>query len=117
MIVGLDADFLGTWLSPVEFARQYAKGRTQDDKRSFHVQVEAEMSVTGSNADLRIAVAPSEIGPFALALLGAVARQSGDAGLRAEARSGLLAATRRCMGRRSTALRPACWRTGANRWW
>ncbi|HEY4936020.1 MAG TPA: TAT-variant-translocated molybdopterin oxidoreductase, partial [Puia sp.] len=27
VIVSLGADFLGTWLSPIEFARQYAKGR------------------------------------------------------------------------------------------
>src|SRR4051794_4796882 len=38
VIVALDADFLGTWLSPVEFAHQYARGRTQDGGRSFHVQ-------------------------------------------------------------------------------
>ncbi|NBO58869.1 MAG: [Fe-S]-binding protein, partial [Chitinophagia bacterium] len=29
-IVGLEADFLGTWLSPVEYARQYAAGRKID---------------------------------------------------------------------------------------
>src|SRR5947209_1990147 len=27
VIVGLEADFLGTWLSPVEFARAYSRGR------------------------------------------------------------------------------------------
>ncbi len=31
-IVSLSADFLGTWLSPVEFARQYAVGKKLDEK-------------------------------------------------------------------------------------
>jgi molybdopterin-containing oxidoreductase family iron-sulfur binding subunit len=90
VIVALDADFLGTWLSPVQFARQYAPGRTKDSTRSFHVQVESEMSVSGSNADLRVALAPSEIGSFATALLGAVGRGAGDGALKSEA--GALAA-------------------------
>ena len=32
VIVSLGADFLGTWVSPVEFARQYATGRTINEK-------------------------------------------------------------------------------------
>jgi molybdopterin-containing oxidoreductase family iron-sulfur binding subunit len=81
VVVALEADFLGTWLSPVEFARQYARRRTADADRLFHVQCESGMSVTGSNADLRLAVAPSELGTFAVALLAAVARRLGDPGL------------------------------------
>ena len=38
VIVSLGADFLGTWLSPVEFARQYAKGRKIDEKAPDHEQ-------------------------------------------------------------------------------
>jgi molybdopterin-containing oxidoreductase family iron-sulfur binding subunit len=41
VIVGLDADFLGTWLSPVEFARQYARGRTPDRPPALHVQFDS----------------------------------------------------------------------------
>src|SRR5262249_50748719 len=48
VIVGLDADFLGTWLSPVEFSRAYASGRKALGRRSLHVQVEPGLSVTGS---------------------------------------------------------------------
>jgi molybdopterin-containing oxidoreductase family iron-sulfur binding subunit len=77
VIVGLEADFLGTWLAPVEFARQYARGRRTDGPPSFHVQLESGMSVTGSNADLRLALAPSELGPTAVALLAAVAARVG----------------------------------------
>jgi len=81
VILGLDADFLGTWLSPVEFARQYAEGRKSDSKRSLHIQFESGLSVTGSNADLRVPVAPSEIGLAALALLRRVAVKSGVEGV------------------------------------
>ncbi len=78
VIVALDADFLGTWLSPVEFARQYAAGRKPEASPSLHIQFEPAMSVTGSNADLRIAVAPSDLGPVAAALLARVARKAGN---------------------------------------
>jgi anaerobic selenocysteine-containing dehydrogenase len=69
VIVGLEADFLGTWLSPVEFARQYASARKPEGAFSTHVQFESGFSVTGSNADIRVPVAPSEMGAVALALL------------------------------------------------
>lgn len=77
VIVALDADFLGTWLSPVEFARQYAAGRKPESAPSLHIQFESGMSVTGSNADLRIAVAPSELGPIAVALLARIGHRAG----------------------------------------
>ena len=90
VVVALEADFLGTWLAPVEFARQWARRRTADGTRGFHVQCEAGLSVTGSNADLRLAVAPSELGTVAVALLAAVARRvNDDAGLAALNATGL----------------------------
>lgn len=72
VIVSLDADFLGTWLTPVEFARQYAKGRKINEKNpemSKHYQFESLLSLTGSNADDRYTHRPSEAGAVALALL------------------------------------------------
>ncbi len=75
VIVSLGADFLGTWLSPVEFARQYATGRTINEKNpgmSKHYQFESYLSMTGSNADERFTHRPSEAGTVALALLAAV---------------------------------------------
>ena len=72
LIVSFGADFLGTWISPVEYARQYAQNRKINDpehpKMSRHVQVESHMSLTGSNADNRILIKPSEMGA-AIALL------------------------------------------------
>ncbi|HEV8490618.1 MAG TPA: TAT-variant-translocated molybdopterin oxidoreductase, partial [Candidatus Angelobacter sp.] len=77
VIVGLEADFLGTWLSPVEFARQYAANRNPEKVPALHIQFESGMSVTGSNADLRVAVPPSELGLVAVALLRRIARKAG----------------------------------------
>jgi MoCo/4Fe-4S cofactor protein with predicted Tat translocation signal len=66
VIVSFNADFLGTWISPIEYAAAYAKGRKISDitkvKMSRHIQVESHMSLTGSNADNRILVRPSEQG-------------------------------------------------------
>ncbi len=75
VIVSLGADFLGTWISPVEFTVQYAKGRKVVDKKpvlSRHIHFESFMSLTGSNADDRFMHKPSETGAVALALLNKV---------------------------------------------
>ena len=75
VIVSLGADFLGTWLSPVVFAKQYAENRRiQEDKpaMSRHFQFESHYSLTGANADDRYVHKPSETGAVALALLGAL---------------------------------------------
>ncbi|HET8890814.1 MAG TPA: TAT-variant-translocated molybdopterin oxidoreductase [Candidatus Angelobacter sp.] len=79
VIVGLEADFLGTWLSPVEFARQYAANRNPEKAPALHIQFESGMSVTGSNADLRVAVPPSQLGLVAVALLRRIAHKAGIA--------------------------------------
>jgi Fe-S-cluster-containing dehydrogenase component/anaerobic selenocysteine-containing dehydrogenase len=63
MIVSFSADFLGTWLAPAVFASRYSKTRKLDPgnpKMSHHLQFEANMSLTGSNADERIPVKPGE---------------------------------------------------------
>jgi molybdopterin-containing oxidoreductase family iron-sulfur binding subunit len=72
VIVSLDADFLGTWLSPVEFARQYSAGRKVDPSNaqmSKHIQFESRLSLTGANADDRFVHRPSETAALALNLL------------------------------------------------
>jgi len=62
LIVGFNADFLGNWILPVQYARDYSKGRKliSDDKMSRHIQFESYMSLTGSNADTRVQMKPSE---------------------------------------------------------
>jgi len=77
-IVGLNCDFLGTWVSPVEFARGYASNRKPDGEfLSRHVQFESRMSLTGSNADLRIPIAPSEEMGVAAGLLKTISEMAG----------------------------------------
>jgi MoCo/4Fe-4S cofactor protein with predicted Tat translocation signal len=71
VIVSLGADFLGTWLSPIEFGRQYGLGRKIDENNpsmSKHYQFESMLSLTGANADDRYTHRPSEAGAVALAL-------------------------------------------------
>ena len=70
-IVSLGADFLGTWLSPVEFSKGYSKGRkisAKSLKLSKHYQVEANHTITGAAADHRATCRPSEMGMVAVAL-------------------------------------------------
>jgi len=77
-IVSIGADFLGTWLSPVEFARQYSVGKKIDEKNpsmSKHIHFETVASLTGSNADERFLHRPSETGAVVAALLGAIKGQ------------------------------------------
>jgi molybdopterin-containing oxidoreductase family iron-sulfur binding subunit len=65
VIVGIDADFLGTWISPVEFTAAYHTGRRPHGTRprmSYHVQFEPRLSLTGTKADERFPLAPGEIG-------------------------------------------------------
>lgn len=83
-IVSLGADFLGTWLSPVEFAKQYSLTRkiNQDKpEMSRHFQFESYMSLTGANADYRFVHRPSETPAVVLNLYNAVARALGKPAL------------------------------------
>ncbi len=60
-IVSVGADFLSTWLFPTQFAPQYGKTRNPDAEwMSKHFQFESVMSITGSNADARGMIKPSE---------------------------------------------------------
>jgi len=81
VIVSFDADFLGTWISPIEYAVDYIKNRkierVEGATMSRHYQVESHMSLTGSNADNRIMVKPSEQGAAIVALYNAVAAKTG----------------------------------------
>ena len=74
-IVSLGADFLGTWISPVEFAKHYGMGRkisAAKPQMSRHYHVEGHHSITGANADHRAVCKPSEMGSVAVALYNAV---------------------------------------------
>lgn len=59
-IVSVGADFLGDWQGG-GFDSGYAKGRVpKNGQMSRHIQFESNMSLTGSNADKRVPVKPSE---------------------------------------------------------
>ena len=65
VIVSFGADFLGTWISPVEFTAAWRSNRvpTPDHpSMSYHVQLEGRMSLTGSKADRRFQLPAEEFG-------------------------------------------------------
>lgn len=84
VIVGFACDFLGNWLgSDTEFSAQYAENRkVNKDKRemSKHYHFEANLSLTGANADERFMIKPSEIGKAVVALYNEVANTTGNSG-------------------------------------
>ncbi len=50
VIVSIGADFLGTWLSPIEFTKQYAPGKRINEKNpamTKHIHFESVLSLTG----------------------------------------------------------------------
>jgi molybdopterin-containing oxidoreductase family iron-sulfur binding subunit len=65
VILSFEADFLGPWISPVEFTAGYRARRMLNGSpphSSYHVQVESRLSLTSSKADERACLAPAEIG-------------------------------------------------------
>ena len=81
VIVGLDADFLGTWISPVEYTAQWREARRiggSASNRAHHVQFEARLSLTGTKADRRYRIAPGQVGSLLSHL---AARLAGKAGV------------------------------------
>ncbi|MFD2597985.1 TAT-variant-translocated molybdopterin oxidoreductase [Sphingobacterium corticis] len=64
VVLSVGADFLGTWLDGEEHTQDYIKNRNykslEAGKMSRHIQFETGLSMTGTNADVRIAIKPSE---------------------------------------------------------
>jgi MoCo/4Fe-4S cofactor protein with predicted Tat translocation signal len=80
-IVAIACDFLGTWLSPIEFAKQYSKTRkvTRENlEMSKHYHFESNLSLTGANADERYMVKASEFGKVIASLFNEVAGATGN---------------------------------------
>ncbi|MBK9451458.1 MAG: TAT-variant-translocated molybdopterin oxidoreductase [Bacteroidetes bacterium] len=64
VIVSIDADFLGNWISPVQFTKDYISKRKVTEENptmSRHIHFESRLSLTGSNADLRVPMKPSAL--------------------------------------------------------
>lgn len=76
IIVGINADFLGGWVAPTPFAKQYIQTRRLFDGKkdmSRHYQVETILSMTGANADVRVPIKPSQEAAFVNALYSSLA--------------------------------------------
>lgn len=80
-VVSFGADFLGTWLMPVSFTKQWSKTRKLNKgKQSISklVVLESNLSLTGSNADKRISLKPSEEAAALLSLYNIIAHKMGQ---------------------------------------
>lgn len=81
-IVSIAADFLGTWISPIEFTKQYATTRSLNDGKkemSRHYQFESNLSLTGANADYREPIRASQEGLLVAQLYNLIAGKAGKA--------------------------------------
>ncbi len=79
VVLSFGADFLGTWISPVHFAQQYAAFRKGvDGQRGVLIQAESKMTLTGANADRWLAVRPGTEGILALGIINALGIATGD---------------------------------------
>ena len=80
LVVSFGADFLGNWISPVRFTKQYSLKRKLSKELPEmlkHVHFESTMSLTGSNADYRIPIKPSEEGALLIQLYNRIAEKTG----------------------------------------
>ena len=88
-LISFGVDFLETWISPVQFANQFAAMRSRRGiagRRGRFVYVGPRLSMTAANADEFIQAPPEAVLGVALAMLKAVVEQQGeraDAKLRA----------------------------------
>lgn len=83
VVVSFDADFLGTWINPVGFARDWATQRDLKFGRnsmSRLISLEARMSLTGANADERHRIKDSERGAVLMDLAKRLGGNFGEPG-------------------------------------
>jgi Fe-S-cluster-containing dehydrogenase component len=80
IVVSVNADFLGTWVAPVHFIPEYVSRRKLDNGEKDmlqHIHFESGMSLTGSNADKRIKIKPSEEKRLLIDLYNRIAEKTG----------------------------------------
>jgi MoCo/4Fe-4S cofactor protein with predicted Tat translocation signal len=64
VVLSIDADFMGNWISPIQFTKDFMPKRKVTEANpnmSKHFHFESRLSLTGSNADLRIPMKPSQL--------------------------------------------------------
>ncbi len=79
VIVSIDADFLGTWLTPVAFTRQFSAGRKNTEAMSRMISFDSTYSLTGANADIRFKIKPSQQLTVVMGLISQVLALKGGA--------------------------------------
>lgn len=80
VIAGFNVDYLGSWLMPVAFAKQYSKNRKVTEANpvmSRSYQFESRLSLTGANADKRYGIKPSDEATVLLNLYNKIASATG----------------------------------------
>lgn len=75
-VIAIDADFIGTYLSPTEFMREWAAHRKPGAEMNRLVVFESSMTLTGMNSDDRYRIRPSQQLDVVFALLNAVVKAS-----------------------------------------
>jgi len=82
VVVSFGADFMNTWLNGNAFAKAYAKTRNPKNKAmSRHFQFETALSLSGSNADVRVALKASQLNKAIVNLYNELAKKAGVSGL------------------------------------
>ncbi|MCH2215987.1 MAG: TAT-variant-translocated molybdopterin oxidoreductase [Flavobacteriales bacterium] len=90
VIASLGADFMNSWLLDTEYTSRYVDRRKPSGEwMNKHYQVESRMSLTGSNADVRMPILPSQEGAFAVALHNEVAKLTSGSRLSGTSSEGL----------------------------
>jgi MoCo/4Fe-4S cofactor protein with predicted Tat translocation signal len=78
VLVSFAADFMVNWVSSVEHISQWSKTRQPENGwMSRHYQFESNLSLSGSNADVRVPLKPSQLGHAVLALYNEIAIKAG----------------------------------------
>ncbi len=67
-VLSFGADFLSTWISPINYSKAYGEMRQGAGNRGRLVQVEPRMTLTGANADQWVPAKPGTEGLLALAI-------------------------------------------------
>ena len=90
MLISFGADFLETWLSPVEYARKFKKMHAIDNgRKGMFVYAGPYQSLTCANADLWVQCRPGAEAHLALGLLGEILQSDRAARIPQDIRSSL----------------------------
>jgi len=94
LLVSFGADFLETWLSPIEYARKFKEMHAlKEGRKGLFFHIAPHQSLTGANADLWLSCLPASEAIVALGLLREALNRGMGQGLSADLRDALEAGT------------------------